>query len=561
MISLAERFEAKVDRSGEHHLWTGAKKKDGTGLMKVGGKLVTARRVAWDLAHGPLPSGADVVACGQDKSCVRLDHLSLRGLSAPEQPPGRQRSRDGRGTKTEIRPGVWKFTVSAGRYRDGSRRRLHRTVQADTDEVAERQLVAFAAEIYDQPQLERREDRDLTVHELVARYLAHLRDDKGRSERTVRGYQQVHDQWGAPQIGHRRVRDVEESDIDKLFGQMRRAGLSRSRMNEARSLYQPLFKWARRQRLVTGRGPMGDDYELPTSKGVARTRSAPEVDQLSLLLNAAVEYVPDVAPVLTLGAVTGMRRGELVVVRRSRLRPGRRELLVDEADDVDGVKPTKTNTERIVSLDDETLAMLVRHCQEMDQRAAACGATIADDAFIFSREPDCSTPMPADYVTKRVAVLKEHLGIEDKRPDTVALEDEALRLHRQPWTRPPGRRGPTPKGGMPYAEIGRRLGRSSRWAALAVAAAERREATRARGQVDHFDGSILALRKFTSTELLDAGFNIKAVAARQGHSPEVLVKHYAQGRRAANRRAAEHLGRLVHGGEVAPGPSEDGPSL
>ena len=62
-----------------------------------------------------------------------------------------------------------------------------------------------------------------------------------------------------------------------------------------------------------------------------------------------------------------------------------------------------------------------------------------------------------------------------------------------------------------------------------------------------FDGSILALRKFTSTELLDAGFNVSMVAQRQGHGPEVLVKHYAKARQSADRKAADHLGRVVHG--------------
>jgi hypothetical protein len=61
-----------------------------------------------------------------------------------------------------------------------------------------------------------------------------------------------------------------------------------------------------------------------------------------------------------------------------------------------------------------------------------------------------------------------------------------------------------------------------------------------------FDGSILALRKFTSSELLDAGFNVSMVAQRQGHGTQVLVKHYAKGRVSADRKAAEHLGRVVH---------------
>lgn len=57
MTSLRDRFEAKVDRSGDHHLWTGSKRADGTGHLKVDGRPVTARRIAWELAHGTLPTG------------------------------------------------------------------------------------------------------------------------------------------------------------------------------------------------------------------------------------------------------------------------------------------------------------------------------------------------------------------------------------------------------------------------------------------------------------------------------------------------------------------------
>ena len=35
------------------------------------------------------------------------------------------------------------------------------------------------------------------------------------------------------------------------------------------------------------------------------------------------------------------------------------------------------------------------------------------------------------------------------------------------------------------------------------------------------------------------------VAERQGHSPQVLAKHYSKARRSADRRAAEHLDRLI----------------
>jgi integrase len=319
-------------------------------------------------------------------------------------------------------------------------------------------------------------------------------------------------------------------------------------MNHARSLYAPFFGWAKRRHLLA-RSPMVD-FQLPSSTYVSREHTPPEVEQLCLLLETAVEVVPDVAPLLTLGAVTGMRRGELVTVRRSRLRPEEGHLTIDASTVGKRVKATKTRKERTVTLDAATVDMLVRHCARMDERAELCGVDIGPDAFVFSLTLDCSEPMPPDYVTKRVAVLKEHLGIANKRPSTTALEDEALRLFEQPPDKPASAAAAqSPAGRMSYAAIGRQLGRSERWAALAVASAQRRSAIRSRGDpaMVVFDGSILALRKFTSSELLDAGFNISMVAQRQGHGPLVLVKHYAKARLSADRKAAEHLGRLVHG--------------
>ena len=78
MATLIDRFEAKVDRSGEHHLWTGSMEADGTGKLKVDGKAVTAQRVAWDLLQGPEAPGLEVMACPETTASLRIEHLSLR---------------------------------------------------------------------------------------------------------------------------------------------------------------------------------------------------------------------------------------------------------------------------------------------------------------------------------------------------------------------------------------------------------------------------------------------------------------------------------------------------
>jgi integrase len=390
------------------------------------------------------------------------------------------------------------------------------------------------------------EIRDLTIDEAIETFLIdHLADEKGREARTVNDYRKLHLRWFSPVIGSKKVKVVDEQMVDDIFGHMRRSGLSRSRMNQAKSLYGPFFRWAMSRRIIS-RNPMAS-FQLPTSKQVSKERLPPEVEELTIFLNAALNEVPDITPVLVLAAVTGMRRGELVGLRRSRIDWSSNRLTVDTAIGTQqSVKHTKTRTERTFYVDNETIGMLRRQCDAMDERAQLFGTTVAKTGYVFSLEPDCSKAMSPDYVTKRVAELKDFLGISVKRPDVAALEDKALALRRQAPVSRKGRTGPAPTGGLSFADIGKKLDRSEKWAALAVKSAERREAALLRGIDLDFDGSIIALRKFTSSELLDAGFNVSLVAQRQGHGPQVLVKHYSKGRKSADRKAAEHLGRVVH---------------
>lgn len=379
---------------------------------------------------------------------------------------------------------MWKATVSAGRYEDGSPRRLNRTIDAEDAEAADRELADFAAEVRNARLPVDKADRDIDVDEAVERYLTYLAEEKGREDGTIRDYRSVHARWFSPGIGRRRLCDVDDEDLDRIFGKMRAAGLSASRMSAARNLYAPMFRWAKRRRMIR-RNPMVE-FEMPTSKHVTKEHVPPEVDQLSRYLATALEVVPDIAPLLTLEAVTGLRPGEVRALRRSRLNPRQLRLEIDTAADRKGIKATKTRRRREVAVDAETMAMLLRHCERMDERAAVAGLSIAEDAFVFSFELDCSRPMSGDYVTKQVATLKEHLGITSKRPETIKLEDKALRLFRLSPQPRADRRGPQPKGGLSFEEIGRRLGRSGHWAEKAVASALRRESAPRVKDVDFF---------------------------------------------------------------------------
>jgi site-specific recombinase XerD len=134
----------------------------------------------------------------------------------------------------------------------------------------------------------------------------YLRDEKGRAEKTISDYRKLHARWFSPAIESRRVARVDTAAIDRLFGEMRQAGLSTSRLNQAMSLYAPFFRWAKR-RGVSTRDPMSD-FQKPTSTYRSKERTPPEVEELSLVLAKAVETVPDIAPLLVLGAVTDAPR-------------------------------------------------------------------------------------------------------------------------------------------------------------------------------------------------------------------------------------------------------------
>lgn len=78
-LGVADRFWAKVQKSETGcWLWTGTISKNGYGNFGLDGRVVSAHRMAWQLAHGRTPPAGAVVMHSCDvRACVRPDHLSV----------------------------------------------------------------------------------------------------------------------------------------------------------------------------------------------------------------------------------------------------------------------------------------------------------------------------------------------------------------------------------------------------------------------------------------------------------------------------------------------------
>ena len=269
MPTLADRFEAKVNRSGEHHLWTGARFADGPGLIKANGKPTTARRVAWELTHGPMPPGARVLGCPADPACVRIDHLSLKGGNDRRAAAGQNAGAAGVGHEAPGPSRCLEADRDGGPLGYGSPRRVHGTARAATEAEASAALADFAAEVCAERAFARRQARpgDHRGRCSGAFLTEHLVGEKGREQRTVDDYRS-----STPSGSRRRWRlaaaNVDEATMDRLFGRMARAGLSRVSDEPGQSLYRTCSGGRGRRRLSSA-APW-PTFESPTAASASR---------------------------------------------------------------------------------------------------------------------------------------------------------------------------------------------------------------------------------------------------------------------------------------------------
>ena len=73
--TIAERFWAKVDQSGECWTWTAGKDSKGYGSFWIAPTMRCAHRVSYEITRGPIPDGLEIDHLCRNRACVRPSHL------------------------------------------------------------------------------------------------------------------------------------------------------------------------------------------------------------------------------------------------------------------------------------------------------------------------------------------------------------------------------------------------------------------------------------------------------------------------------------------------------
>jgi integrase len=234
---------------------------------------------------------------------------------------------------------------------------------------------------------------------------------------TIGNYRWLADKYVRPGLGSARLASLKAADIDSFYVKLaaqpgdRGKRLSPRTIRMCHTVIRQALDQARKWGLIT-RNP-AIDASPPRSRH--HEIHPPSVEQVLALLAAAKNDDEEFATYLRVLAATGCRRSEALALRWSSVEWKRSELLISHSltmvDSSVVEKDTKTHQARRVILDPGTIRELESHRTRASARAAACGVSLSSESFIFSSEPDGSSPWRPDVATNRFGRLCKSAGI------------------------------------------------------------------------------------------------------------------------------------------------------
>ncbi len=293
----------------------------------------------------------------------------------------------------------------------GKKRYVTRTVRGERRE-AQVALGRLLAEIEDGQHAVRAG----TVGELCERWYSHAAPDL--SPTVAAEYRRLLDKRILPRWSDTPLRRLRTTGLDQWYSELRRSGgpggkplapntVIRAHAVLRRALAQGVkWGWLTVNPAANASPPHSrkQHLELPDPAEVAR------------LIAAAAKVNPSLPTYFRLAAATGARRAELCALRWKHVDLDKRRVTIARSIvEVGGElieKDTKTHQVRKVTVDEETAALLVAHCDACADLATKCGRSIGRNSFLFSHQVGFSKPWRPNYATLAFGRLRDELGLD-----------------------------------------------------------------------------------------------------------------------------------------------------
>jgi len=327
-----------------------------------------------------------------------------------------------KGTKTEVRPGVWRLRVYAGRRPNGTPIQVRKTLvtpeaekgtarPGDGIRLADRELAKMVSEV----SAGRFGSSATTVSALIDRWLEHL-DSLGRSPTTMKKHREIAGRDVYPALGNVRLSKLTASHLDALYASLTAKGNKATTVRRVHSLIGAALHQAERwdlvEKNVSKRASPPPVHQAPVT--------APSPEEVLSIIEQAEKADPSLARMLLIAALTGARRGELCAIRWSDLDWQTSTLTIARSiyEVVGGgwaEEPTKTHQVRHIGLDDLAFERFRLQREWVDELAGQLDLVVHADGFIWSTSPVGAEPYRPNSITQflrrtaKKAEVKTHL--------------------------------------------------------------------------------------------------------------------------------------------------------
>src|SRR5664280_2505584 len=229
-----------------------------------------------------------------------------------------------------------------------------------------------------------------------------LRDGKqGRAPATLDGYRINIESTIRPALGSILLPKLTARHLDAFYARLIKEGTSPAMVMHHHRVISAALRQGEKWDMVPASAAR--NASPPTVPTHALTVPPPERVR-ALIDAAAASRIPEMATVITVAALTGMRRGELCGLRWSDIDWQGSALTVNrsiwQTREGWGVKDPKTHQARRLALGEHAMAVLAGRWQRVTDAVALAEIPLADDAYVFSPELDGTAPRMPNTLTR-----------------------------------------------------------------------------------------------------------------------------------------------------------------